>query len=443
VHRAVDQLARAHPCPGRALRRAEVIICRDSALALVQCGMAGQPTEALDLAAQAVRKATEEALRGLPRSTLVSLLAQGLVDVRRKIDEALPAIVKSHQVPPETIGQTLRLAGYADVLPTPDRPWRQPARRRCGAGGVPSWTAIASSGLVLRLVRAGSRLLAMHRPAQGSICTRRIRIRQTAVGYRVLLRIRLPGQAGSAWCEAQVLEPGTGPRLHLTSLRDRNLTVSWRAPSMLVSDPANLPCAWSRGALAAETATGRECPFPSSAKRRRGNPTLHCRPRFGCTPEGCWASNISRLQDALLLIWISWARLPNAGRRITASCLGHRGQWTANHHSLDEALRDYTRLGSKRGHSAHKAAPRPTSAGCMLRRHWGNGETAALRVGKSLTEINRAGPCPPRSSQCPTNRSSLPGNISAPIAVAFHCRPGVPQTRHQVRASNCRIATQP
>ena len=129
-NRQVDQLARAVLAePGA--KRGEVVIAAMVALAMAAWD-AGRPTEALDLVAQAARKAAEgpyETTHFNPRL----FLAARLIDVGRA-DEATAIVNSVESV--EVSAASPWPEGIAEVHARPDRPGGGPARRRGGARPV-------------------------------------------------------------------------------------------------------------------------------------------------------------------------------------------------------------------------------------------------------------------------------------------------------------------
>jgi DNA-binding CsgD family transcriptional regulator len=398
----VDQLARAILAQP-STKPAEVIIAATSALALVMWD-AGKLTEALDLAAQAVRKATEERCES-PAFNPRLLLAARLVDVRR-IDEAT-AIVKSIKSA-ETIGANPRLQVYADVLH---------ARIALAAGRLDDAAAQAESVLGTAnasgpLVRGSFALplLAIIALRQGDLhAAAEYADRLSATGYYygsayLTGRVRL--------VEAQVLEARDGPRAALDLLADV-LTDLPEHRSMLVSDPANAP--WLvRAALAAGDRNQAESVVSVICQTAQGNPTLTVVRDSAEHAEGLLASDISRLQDAAARHLDPWAR-SNAAEDYGV-LLATAGRDREAISSLDEALREYTRLGAKRDIARTRSRLRQLG---VRRRHWGK-ERRPVAGWESLTDTERA--TARLVAQGLTNQQVADQVYISTHTVAFHLR---------------------
>jgi len=371
-NRQVDQLARGILAePGA--KRGEVVVAAMVALAMVTWDT-GRPAEALDLVAQAARKAAE----GPYETTHFSphlLLATGLIAVGRA-DEAAAIVdsVESVEVPtvspwPEGIAEALR------------------ARIALAAGRLDDAAALAQSA---------SGPAGAHGPVERDVLT--LQVLATAALREGDLRAaddyaeRLSGydrSHGSAYGEgaarlvtAQVLEARHGPRAALDMLAGV-LGELEEHRSVLLADPGNAP--WLvRAALNAED-RGQAANIASViGETSRANPTLAAIRASADYAEGLLAGDISRLEHAAAQLPDPWTR--SCATEDQGVLLARAGRKDEAARAFDEARREYARIGA--GRDVARTRQRLRELG-VRHRHWGTEKRPAAGWG-SLTDTELA-----------------------------------------------------
>ena len=371
-NRQVDQLAGGILAePGA--KRGEVVVAAMVALAMVTWDT-GRPAEALDLVAQAARKAAEgpyETTHFSPRL----LLATGLIAVGRA-DEAAAIVdsVESVEVPtvspwPEGIAKALR------------------ARIALAAGRLDDAAALAQSA---------SGPAGAHGPVERDVLT--LQVLATAALRQGDLRAaddyaeRLAGydrSHGSAYGEgaarlvtAQVLEARHGPRAALDMLAGV-LGDLEEHRSILLADPGNAP--WLvRAALTAED-RGQAANIASViGETSRANPTLAAVRASADCAEGLLAGDISRLEHAAAQLPDPWTR--SCATEDQGVLLARAGKKDEAARAFDEALRGYARIGA--GRDVARARQRLRELG-VRHRHWGTEKRPAAGW-ESLTDTELA-----------------------------------------------------
>jgi DNA-binding CsgD family transcriptional regulator len=352
-NRQVDQLARAILAEPGAKRR-EVVVAAMVALAMVTWDT-GRPAEALDLVAQAARKAAE----GPCETTHFSphlLLAAGLIAVGRA-DEAAAIVnsVESVEVPtvspwPEGIAEALR------------------AQIALAAGRLDDAAALAlsASGSASAHGPVGRDPLTLQVPAT-------VALRQGDLRAADDYAERLPGSGhsyGSAYGEgaarlvaAQVLETRRGPRAALDLLAGV-LGELEEHRSVLLADPGNAP--WLvRAALAVEDRGQAANVASVISDTSRANPTFAVIRASADYAEGLVAGDIPRLGHAAAQLPDPWVR--SCAIEDQGVLLAKAGRGAEAARAFDEALREYTQLGA--GRDVARTRRRLRELG-IRHRHW-------------------------------------------------------------------------
>jgi DNA-binding CsgD family transcriptional regulator len=371
-NRQVDQLARAVLAePGA--KRGEVVIA-----AMVACAMAawdaGRPTEALDLVAQAARKAAEgpyETAHFNPRL----LLAARLIDVGRA-DEATAIVnsVESVEVSvaspwPEGVAEAMR------------------ARIALATGRLDDAAALAQSASRSAGAYGPVRHDALVLPVLATVALRRGDLR-AADHYAE----RLPGigrSYGSAYEDdaarlvaAQVLEARRGPRAALEVLAGV-LDELEEHRSVLLADPGNAP--WLvRAALTVKDRRQAGNIASVISETSRANPTFAVVRASADYAEGLLAGDISRLEHAAAQLPDPWTR--SCATEDQGVLLARAGRKDEAARALDEARREYARIGA--GRDVARTRQRLRELG-VRHRHWGTEKRPAAGW-ESLTDTELA-----------------------------------------------------
>jgi DNA-binding CsgD family transcriptional regulator len=312
-------------------KRGELVVAAMVALAVARWD-SGRAAEALDLGAQAVRQATDRPYETTHFSPHM-FLASALIQVRR-LDEAT-AITDAFEAGgpgPEGIPEVLR------------------ARIALAAGRLDDAVALAESAS--RRVEAGGRFAgdSLAVPVLATVALRRGDLPKAAEYVQ-----RLPALGhyypspyltdGVRLVEAQVLEARRGPRAALDFLADV-LAGLPEHRSVLLADPASAP--WLvRVALAAGDREQAARIVTAIGEVARGSPTLAFIRASAEHAEGLLTSDVFLLQHASAQLADPWARasaVEDQGVLLAAA-----GRDREAIRSLEEALREYDRLGARRG----------------------------------------------------------------------------------------------
>jgi DNA-binding CsgD family transcriptional regulator len=401
-NRQIEQLARVIIAE-ESTKRGEVVIAAMIALAAAAWD-AGRPGEALDLAAQAVRKAAAEPHETAQLSPQ-RLLATTLIDVGRLNDAT--AIIDS--VEPE---------GMTAVSPWPDGIANAlRARIALAEGRLDDAEALAEPTLTPGHPAGPLGTDAHAVPLLATIALRRGDLR-AAARYEE----RLPDLGrhyGFAYLadrarlvEAQVIEARQGPRAALAALADV-LAVLPEHRSVLLADPGNAP--WLvRTALAAGDQAQAERVESAISEISRSNPTFAVLRASAEYASGLLYADVTRLQHAATELRDPWTRaraaedlgvhLATAGRQDEAA------------RALDEALREYTRLGARRDGARTRRLLRQLG---VRHRHWAADKHPA-EGWESLTDTEQA--TARLVAQGLTNRQVADQLFVSSHTVAFHLR---------------------
>jgi DNA-binding CsgD family transcriptional regulator len=401
-NRQVDQLARAVLAePGA--KRGEVVIAAMVAFAMAAWD-AGRPTEALDLVAQAARKAAEgpyETTHFNPRL----LLAARLIDVGRA-DEATAIVnfVESVEVSaaspwPEGIAEAMR----ARIALATGRLDDAAALAQSASGATGAHGPVGRDALVL--------------PVLATVALRQGDLR-AADDYAERLSGNgrsfesAYGDGAACLVTAQVLEARRGPRAALDVLTGV-LGELEEHRSVLLADPGNAP--WLvRAALAVED-RGQAASIASViSQTSRANPTFAVIRASADYAEGLLAGDVSQLEHAA-------AQLPDPW---TCSCatedrgvlLSRAGKKNEAARAFDEAMREYARIGA--GRDAARTRQRLRELG-VRHRHWGTEKRPAAGW-ESLTGTELA--AARLVAQGLTNQQIANQLFISAHTVAFHLR---------------------
>ena len=397
-----DQLARAVLAePGA--KRGEVVVAAMVALAMASWD-AGRLTEALDLVAQAARKAAE----GPYETTHFNphfLLAMGLIEVGRA-DEATAIVDFAESVGvsamspwPEGIGEALRarialVAGRLDDAAA----FAEAASRAAGTHGP-----------------VGHDTLAL--PVLATVALRRGNLR-AAAGYAERLADDCRFYGSVYWTgaarlvAAQVLEARRGPRAALDYLADV-LGELGEHRSVLLADPGNGP--WLvRAALAAED-RGQAAGICSVIRETsQANPTIPAFRAAAAYAEGLLTADVSCLRHAAAQLTDPWVR--SSATEDQGVLLAGSGDEDEAARLFDEALRGYESMDA--GRDVARMRRRLRKLG-IRRRHWGTGKRAATGW-ESLTDAELA--AARLVAQGLTNHQIASQLFISTHTVAFHLR---------------------
>jgi len=401
-NRQIEQLARVIIAE-ESTKRGEVVTAAMIALA-VAAWDTGRPGEALDLAAQAVRKAARE-----PHETAQisphRLLATTLIDVGQLheaaaiIDSVEPEGMTAVSPWPDGIANALRARialaeGRLDDAEALAEPTLTP-RHPVGPLGTDAHAVPLLATVALRRgdLRAAERY-AQRLPALGH---------HYGFGY-VTDRARL--------VEAQVIEARQGPRAALATLADVLADLPEHR-SVLLADPGNAP--WLvRTALAAGDRALAERVESAISEISRGNPTFAVIRASAEYASGLLHTDVTRLQHAAAELRDPWTRaraaedlgvhLATAGRQDEAA------------RALDEALREFTRLGAKRDGARTRRLLRELG---VRHRHWAADKRPA-EGWESLTDTEQA--TARLVAQGLTNQEVASQLFVSSHTVAFHLR---------------------
>ena len=401
-NRQIEQLARVIIAE-ESTKRGEVVTAAMIALA-VAAWDTGRPGEALDLAAQAVRKAARE-----PHETAQisphRLLATTLIDVGQLheaaaiIDSVEPEGMTAVSPWPDGIANALRARialaeGRLDDAEALAEPTLTP-RHPVGPLGTDAHAVPLLATVALRRgdLRAAERY-AQRLPALGH---------HYGFGY-VTDRARL--------VEAQVIEARQGPRAALATLADVLADLPEHR-SVLLADPGNAP--WLvRTALAAGDRALAERVESAISEISRGNPTFAVIRASAEYASGLLHTDVTRLQHAAAELRDPWTRaraaedlgvhLATAGRQDEAA------------RALDEALREFTRLGAKRDGARTRRLLRELG---VRHRHWAADKRPA-EGWESLTDTEQA--TARLVAQGLTNQEAASQLFVSSHTVAFHLR---------------------
>ncbi len=401
-NRQVDQLARAVLAePGD--KRGELAIAAMVAFA-VAAWDAGRPTEAVDLATQAARKAAEgpyETSHFNPQLLLAAMLIDvGQADQGAAIVNSMESVEVPAASPwPEGIAEAMRARiALATGHLNDAAALAQSALEATGAHGPVGQDALALPVLATVALR------------QGDLCA--------AEGYAE----RLPGHGcfyGSAYGEgaarlvtAQVHEARRGPRAALDVLAGV-LGELEEHRSMLLADPGNAP--WLvRSALAAHDRAQAADIASVIGATARANPTFAVIRASADYAEGLLAGDIPRLAHAAAQLPDPWLR--SCATEDRGVLLGEAGRGTEAARALNEALRDYTRLGA--GRDVARTRRRLRELG-IRHRHWRTEKRPAAGW-ESLTDMELA--TARLVAQGLTNQQIANQLFISTHTVAFHLR---------------------
>jgi DNA-binding CsgD family transcriptional regulator len=371
-NRQVDQLARAILAePGA--KRGEVVIAATEAFAMAAWDD-GRPTEALDLIAQAVRKAAEGRYETAHFNPQI-LLAARLIDVGRS-DEASAIVksVESVEVPtaspwPDGIAEAMR------------------ARIALATGRFDDAAALAQSASEATDARGPVGRDALDLPVLAIVALRQGDLR---AADRYAERLSGDGHSyGSAYGEdaarlvaAQVLEARRGPRVALEVLAGV-LDELEEHRSVLLADPGNAP--WLvRAALAVEDRGQAANVASVISETSRANPMFAVIRASADYAEGLLAGDIPRLRHAAAHLpdpWIRWCATEDQG-----VLLAEAGNGDGAALAFDEALRGYAKLGAGRDEARTRRRLRELG---IRHRHWGTAKRPAAGWA-SLTDTELA-----------------------------------------------------
>ena len=371
-NRQVDQLARAILAePGA--KRGEVVIAAMVAFAMAAWD-SGRPTEALDLIAQAARKAAEGRYETSHFNPQI-LLAARLIDVGRP-DEAT-AIVNSV----ESV-EVSAASPWPDGIAAAMR-----ARIALATGRLDDAAALAQSASRATDAHGPVGRDALDLPVLATVALRQGDLR--AAG-RYAERLSGDGHSyGSAYEEdaarlvaAQVLEARRGPRAALDVLAGV-LDELEEHRSVLLADPGNAP--WLvRAALAVED-RGQAANIASViSETSRANPMFAVIRASADYAEGLLAGDIPRLRHAAAQLPDPWIR--SCATEDQGVLLAEAGRGDEAARAFDEALRGYAKLGAGRDEARTRRRLRELG---IRHRHWGTAKRPAAGW-DSLTDTELA-----------------------------------------------------
>jgi DNA-binding CsgD family transcriptional regulator len=371
-NRQVDQLARAvlaEPGP----KRGEVVIAALVAFAMATWD-AGRPTEALDLVAQAARKAAEGPYETTHFNPQL-LLAARLIDVGRAAEAT--AIVN--------FAESLEVSAAS--------PWSEGiteamrARIALVTGRLDDAAALAhtASGATGTHGPVGRDALML--PVLATVALRQGDLR-AANGYAE----RLSGNGrsyGSAYGDgaaclvaAQVLEARRGPRAALDVLAGV-LGELEEHRTVLLADPGNAP--WLvRAALAVDDRKQAASVASVISETSRANPTFAVIRASADYAEGLLAGDVSRLEHAAAELPDPWTR--SCATEDQGVLLARAGKGAEAARAFDEAQGEYARLGA--GRDVARTRRRLRELG-IRHRHWGTAKRPAAGW-ESLTDTELA-----------------------------------------------------
>jgi len=371
-NRQVDQLARAILAePGA--KRGEVVVAAMVALAMVTWDT-GRPAEALDLVAQAARKAAEgpyETTHFSPRL----LLATGLIAVGRA-DEAAAIVDSVASVEVSTVSPWPE--GIADALR---------AKIALAAGRLDDAAALAQSALGAASAHGPVERVALTLPVLATVALRQGDLRAaddyaerlSGIGRSYGLAY---GEGAAGLVIAQVLEARRGPRAALDALAGV-LGELEEHRSVLLADPGNAP--WLvRAALAVED-RGQAANIASVISETSGaNPTFAVIRAAADYAQGLLAGDIPRLGHAAAQLKDPWIR--SCATEDQGVLLAEAGKGDEAARAFDEALREYTQVGA--GRDVARTRRRLRELG-IRHRHWGTAKRPAAGW-ESLTDTELA-----------------------------------------------------
>jgi DNA-binding CsgD family transcriptional regulator len=397
-----DRLARAVLAEPSA-KRGEVVVAATVALAMASWD-AGRPTEALDLVAQAARKAAEGPYETIHFSAHF-LLAMGLINVGRA-DEATPIVdfadsagVSAMSPWPDGIGEALR------------------ARIALAAGRLDDAAAHAqaASRAAGTDAAAGHDTLAL--PVLATVALRRGNLR-VAAGYaeRLADDRRFYGSAyrtGAArLVAAQVLEARRGPRAALDYLADV-LGELAEHRSVLLADPGNGP--WLiRAALATGDRAQAAGICSVISETSQANPTIPAVRTAAAYAEGLVTADVPCLRHAAAQLTDPWVR--SSATEDRGVLLARSGDEDEAARVFDEALRGYASMGANRDVARMRRRLRKLG---IRRRHWSTGKRPATGW-ESLTDTELA--TSRLVAQGMTNQQIAGQLFISTHTVAFHLR---------------------
>jgi DNA-binding CsgD family transcriptional regulator len=400
-NRQVDQLARAVLAEPDA-KGGEVVVAAMVALAMATWD-AGRPAEALDLVAQAARKAAAGPCENTHFSPRL-LLTTWLIDVGR-VDEAMAIVdcVESAEVLaacpwPEGIAEALR------------------ARIALAEGRLDDAAALAQSALRPTGAHGPVGRDALVLPVLAIVALRKGNLRAAAEYAERLPGARSYGSAYGAGVAhlvaAQVLEARRGPLAALDSLAEVLSELAMHR-SVLLADPGNGP--WLvRAFLDAGDREGAASIAAVISEISRANPTVTALRASADYAEGLLAADISRLRHAAAQLPDPWIRAcATEDQGVLLAGTGRTGEAAR---ALDEALREYARLGADRDVARTRRRLRELG---IRRRHWGTEKRPAAGW-ESLTDTELA--AARLVAQGLTNQQIASQLFISTHTVAFHLR---------------------
>jgi DNA-binding CsgD family transcriptional regulator len=401
-NRQVDQLARAVLAePGA--KRGEVAIAAMVAFAMAAWD-AGRLTEALDLAAQAARKAAEgpyETSHFNPQLLLAArLIDVGRADEATAIVNSVESVEKSAASPwPEGIAEAMRARiALATGRLGDAAAFAQSASRATGAHGPVGLDALVLPVLATVALRQGD-LRAADDYAE--------RLSGNGCSYGSAY-----GEGAACLVTAQVLEARRGPRAALDVLGGM-LGELEEHKSVLLADPGNAP--WLvRAALAvADRGQAADIAFVIS-ETSRANPTFAVIRASADYAEGLLAGDIPRLAHAAAQLPDPWIR--SCATEDRGVLLAEAGKGNEAARAFNEALREFARLGA--GRDVARTRRRLRELG-IRHRHWRTAKRPAAGW-ESLTDTELA--TARLVAQGLTNQQVASQLFISTHTVAFHLR---------------------